>query len=577
MAADLPAKSDPTPRLLWAPQAWVEGRWRDSVLLRIGVDDRWSDIECEVPCPPAAERLDGPAIPSLVDAHSHAFQRAFVGLAESRNGMHDDFWSWRERMYAVAQRITPAQLRAVAAHLYAELLAGGYTEVCEFHYLHHEVNHALRTAPHHAPNDGMQLALHPGRQTGSPLAGGIISAAPRAPDADRPAAMAQALIDAAADAGIGLTLLPVLYQRAGFAAPALRAEQERFAADARFVLAQQQAVQALARQRRARGAPASPLAAGVAIHSLRAVDPAALARVAEGAGTGPIHIHVAEQTAEVDDCLAATGCRPIEWLARHAAIDARWQLVHATHSTPAEIAAVAARGAGVVLCPTTEANLGDGLADLPGWLDAGVPLSLGSDSHVARAWTEELRWLEYGQRLHLRRRNIAARPERSSAGVGAGQGNEAGGPRDGPLRAERHRSPAGAPADTVDSLEAADAATLTDPAGPIEASAGRAEAAQPATAARLFERVRAGGGAAAGQPGWGLQRGARADLLVLDASDAALAGVPAAHRLDVLVFGSPSQPFLRVMVAGRWVGLGGALRRGMQSRFEAAMAELWGA
>src|SRR5262249_4658061 len=145
---------------------------------------------------------------------------------------------------------------------------------------------------------------------------------------------------------------------------------------------------------------------------------ASIARLAERAGDGPLHIHVAEQTQEVDDCLAATGQRPIEWLAAHARLDARWQLVHATQATPAEIDAVAGRGAGVVLCPATEANLGDGLTDLSGWLAAGVPLTIGSDSQVTRAWPLELQLLEYGQRLARRERNVAAAPldgEASSA------------------------------------------------------------------------------------------------------------------------------------------------------------------
>ena len=204
------------------------------------------------------------------------------------------------------------------------------------------------------------------------------------------------------------------------------------------------------------------LRAGVAVHSLRAAAPASIARLIDGLGDVPIHIHVAEQTAEVDDCLATTGQRPIEWLAAHVPLDARWQLVHATHSTPVEIDAVARSGAGVVLCPSTEGNLGDGLADVPGWLTAGVPLSIGSDSHVTRDWREELRWLEYGQRLHLRRRNVGAAP---------GEG-------------------------------------------------------QPSTAARLFARALAGGGRAAGFERWGMQVGARADLLVIDTEDASLLGVP---------------------------------------------------
>jgi formimidoylglutamate deiminase len=171
-------------------------------------------------------------------------------------------------------------------------------------------------------------------------------------------------------------------------------------------------VLALQRAARTRG-----LRCGVAIHSLRAARPESIARLVEGAGDGPVHIHAAEQDAEVRDCVTATGLRPIEWLCAHARPDPRWQLVHATQATPAEIDAVAASGAGVVICPSTEANLGDGLADLPRWLDAGVPIAIGSDSQVGRDALEELRWLEYGQRLALRRRNVAAAPgqEPSSA------------------------------------------------------------------------------------------------------------------------------------------------------------------
>jgi len=345
--------------VLWAPRAWVGGRWAESVCLQVGRDGHWSRIDAGVAAPEGATVLSGAALPGLVDAHSHAFQRAFAGLAERRDSEHDDFWSWRDRMYQVALRVSPEQLRDIAAQLYVELLRGGYTQVCEFHYLQH------------AP-DGSAYA--------------------------DPGTLSWALADAATETGIGLTLLPVLYERAGFAQPALRPDQRRFATDADAVLALQRAAQQ-------RG-----LNCGVAIHSLRAATPASMTRLVEGASNGPVHIHVAEQTAEVDDCLAATGQRPIEWLASNQRLDPRWQLVHATHATPAEIDAVAAGGAGVVICPTTEANLGDGLADLPRWLAAGVPLSIGSDSNVCRDALEELRWLEYGQRLALRRRNVAAAP-----------------------------------------------------------------------------------------------------------------------------------------------------------------------
>ena len=426
------------PALLWTPQAWVDGRWQTAVLLRADGQGLWAEITPEVQPPPHAVRLAGPALPGLVDAHSHAFQRAFVGLAERRDSVHDDFWSWRDRMYGVALKLTPEVLATVAAHLYVELLAGGYTQVCEFHYLQHA-------------------------EDGSPYAD--------------PAAMSHALAEAAAAAGIGLTLLPVLYERAGFAQQQLRPDQRRFATTVAEVLALQQAVRGRL------------VHAGVAVHSLRAARPESIAALAEGSA-GPLHIHVAEQTAEVDECVHSTGCRPIGWLARHAPLDRRWQLVHATHSLPSEIEAVARRGAGVVLCPSTEANLGDGLCDLPGWLDAGVPLSLGSDSQVVRGWPEELRWLEYGQRLAVRRRNVSASPP-----------------------------------------------------------------AEPSSAARLFQRMLSGGGSAAGFACWGLQVGARADLLEVNVGDAALCGVPVGHLLDGLVFAAPARPFSRVMVAGRWCDL----------------------
>ena len=447
------------PRLYWAPRAWIDGRWADDVLLRAGSDGHWAEVRAGAAAPPQAEVLSGPVLPGLVNGHSHAFQRAFAGLAERRESQSDDFWSWRDRMYRVALRIGPEQLRAVATQLYAELLQGGYTQVCEFHYLQHD-------------------------PVGRPYAD--------------PLCLSWALAEAAADAGIGLTMLPVLYERAGFAQPALRDDQRRFATDAA-------AVRALQRGLAAAGKPL--LNAGVAIHSLRAAAPASIARLVEGLGEVPIHIHVAEQTAEVDDCLKATGLRPIEWLTRHTPLDARWQLVHATHATAEEIAALARSGAGVVICPSTEGNLGDGFTDIPGWLKADVPMAIGSDSHVIRAWPEELRWLEYGQRLLLRQRNVAAAPAEG----------------------------------------------------------------EPSTAARLFGRALAAGGAAAGFRRWGLAVGARADLLVLDMQDSALLGVPDERLLDALVFSGPSRPFRDVMVAGRRV----PRRADIAARFADAMHALW--
>ena len=256
-----------------------------------------------------------------------------------------------------------------------------------------------------------------------------------------------------------------------------------------------------------------PVRVGLALHSLRAATPAAIARLCAGADDAPIHIHIAEQTGEVDDCLAQTGLRPIEWLLQNAPVDRRWHLVHATHATAAEIQAVARSGAGVVLCPSTEANLGDGIPDLPAWLHHDVPLSLGTDSHVCRSALEELRLLETAQRLARRVRCVAAAPQQGHA----------------------------------------------------------------STAARLLSRVTAGGAAAAGYPTWGLQVGARADLLVVDSATPALLGIPASQLLDALVFSSPSRPFRDVLVAGRWVHRDHQSPQSAQvaQRFTTAMEQLW--
>ena len=470
----------------WAPAAWIAGGWRQSVVLEVDDRGHWSHIAADVPAPADAEHLAGPVLPGLVDAHSHAFQRAFAGLAERRDGAEDDFWSWRDRMYKVANAVTPESLRAIAAHLYVELLRGGYTQVCEFHYLQHQAD-------------------------GTPY--------------DDPLALSMALADAAADAGIGLTLLPVLYERAGFTAPSLRPDQRRFHAGARDVWQRSQDFDA--RVTAAGRASLVPLNAGLAIHSVRAAAAGSIAELRQLAHEfdGPIHVHVSEQRAELRDCVAATGQTPVAWLASQGWLDSRWQLVHATHVDAGEIAATAASGAGVVICPSTEGNLGDGFTDVPAWLAADVDLAMGSDSNVTRSWREELRWMEYGQRLKLERRNVCAQPQ-----------------------------------------------------GVASAAHGRASRPQPDTAASLFERARAGGGRAAGHASWGIAIGARADLLVIDPDDANLVGLPPARWLDALVFSSPGRPWRDVMVAGRW-----ALRRHHHAQverisagFATAMAGLWG-
>ena len=466
-------------RAFWAPRAWVEGRWQDDVLLRCDARGHWVSVSAGEPVPAGAQVLGGPVLPGLVDAHSHAFQRAFAGMAERRDEAgksgksgksedRDDFWSWRDRMYGVAGRIEADTLRAVAAQLYVELLRGGYTQVCEFHYLQH-------------------------RPDGRPY--------------DDPATLAWALCDAAEQSGIGLTLLPALYERGGFDDQRLRPEQRRFASTPADIDAL---------RRRIDGCGRPHVNAGIAIHSLRAASAGSIAQLLALTGDAdvPIHVHIAEQTGEVDACLAATGRRPIDELLSVHAPDARWQLVHATHATPAEIDAVARSGAGVVLCPSTEANLGDGVPDLPRWLAAAVPLALGSDSQVSRSWVEDLRWLAYAQRLWLRTRNLGAAPQHG----------------------------------------------------------------QPSTAARLFDAVRTGGGRAAGQARWGLQTGARADLLVLDTGADGLRGIPASHTLDALVFATDAPAFAEVWVAGERVVEGGrhVAQDAIAQRFGEAMAQLWG-
>ena len=353
----------------FASQAWVQGAWAQDVLLTVAPDGTWQSVQPQAT--PAqqvgATPLAGPLLPGLVNAHSHAFQRAIVGLTERRSqgaGASDDFWSWRDRMYSAANRVDPGQLEAIASQLYAELLAGGYTQVCEFQYLHNDL-------------DGLPYAS--------------------------PVEMSLALVRAAQRTGIGLTLLPTLYMRSGFTASGLRADQRRFASTPDSVMRVVEDVQRQTLQ--------DPrINCGVAIHSLRAASPAALLELAASAKKSglPVHIHIAEQTQEVADCVLHTGQRPIEWLLDHAEVDAHWNLVHATHTTPAELQAVQASGASIVICPATEANLGDGVFDLPGYAAAGGTWSIGSDSHVTRHWAEELRLLEYSQRLTLRQRNIAA-------------------------------------------------------------------------------------------------------------------------------------------------------------------------
>jgi len=341
--------------------ALLPSGWADDVVIEVGADGSLVAVAAGTPGTglPSIGRWVVPGMPNL---HSHAFQRAMAGMAERGHAGDDDFWTWREVMYAVAERLSPDSLRAIAAQIYAELLCTGYTAVCEFHYVHH-------------------------RPEGAPYA---------------PAsAMSDALREGAREAGMGLTLLPTLYQVGGFDGRPLAPRQARFAHAVDGFL---DLVSTL------RATEDADTRIGVAIHSLRAVPPDSLAALlgAGVAGTGPVHIHVAEQLGEVDDCLRERGARPVDWLLDHAAVDPRWCLVHATHLAAGERERLARSGAVAGLCPTTEANLGDGLFALPEWLGLGGSFGIGSDSHVCVSVAEELRWLEYGQRLRLLRRNVTA-------------------------------------------------------------------------------------------------------------------------------------------------------------------------
>jgi formimidoylglutamate deiminase len=313
-----------------------------------------------MPEPIVQRTARGWGLPGCANLHSHAFQRAMAGMAERQTDPADSFWTWRETMYRMAARFDPSTLRDVAAQLYVEMLEAGYTGVCEFPSLQH------------AP-DGRAY--------------------------DDTAAMSRALIEAARETGIRLTLLPVLYMTGGFDGRALGERQRRFGFDVDAYL---RLLETLRRQEDA------TLRIGCALHSLRAVPEDAMRAVlAAMPAETRIHIHIAEQTAEVDECVAVRGARPVRWLLDHAAVDSRWTLVHATHLDAGEIAGIAATRATVAVCTTTEANLGDGLFPLRAFLDAGGRFGIGSDSHVSISPNEELRWLEYGQRLVARRRNVA--------------------------------------------------------------------------------------------------------------------------------------------------------------------------
>ena len=354
---------------LWFSRALLPQGWAGDVRITVA-DGLITAVETGVA--QSAGQIDqGAVLPGLSNVHSHAFQRAMAGLTEERGPSEgDDFWSWRALMYRFLDRGGPEEIEAITALAFAEILEGGFTRVGEFHYLHHD------------PEGGAY--------------------------AD-PAEIAVRVVAAADQTGIGLTLLPVFYAHAGFGGQPPVRGQRRFVNDIdAFARLMEQSRRAVA------GLP-DPVV-GVAPHSLRAVTPEELAAVIPMAADGPVHIHAAEQTQEVQDCLDWSGARPVEWLLDNASVDHRWCLIHATHLTADETAHFAASGGVAGLCPVTEANLGDGVFPAVEFLKAGGTFGLGTDSNVLIGVADELRALEYSQRLTHRGRSMLALDAPSTAG-----------------------------------------------------------------------------------------------------------------------------------------------------------------
>lgn len=359
---------------LFAETALLPQGWAERVRIDWDASGTITAVAPRAPAPGSAERADA-LMPGMPNLHCHSFQRAMAGLTERAGPEGDDFWSWRAVMYRFLAKLEPDQIAAIAAQLYVEMLKAGYTAVAEFHYLHNDPR---------------------GR-----------------PYADR-AELANQIALAAGVTGIRLTLLPVLYQTGNFGgAPASDAQRRFLLKTDAFNALVESLFKALRGSRHVR--------IGIAPHSLRAVPPATL-REAKAALDGidaaaPIHIHAAEQTKEVDDCLAWSGKRPVEWLLDELKPDARWALIHCTHMTPEEMRRLAASGAVAGLCPTTEGDLGDGLFPLIDYLAATGRFGVGSDSNVGVSPAEELRWLEWGQRLARRKRNLV--PAAAGQSIGA--------------------------------------------------------------------------------------------------------------------------------------------------------------
>jgi formimidoylglutamate deiminase len=349
--------------------------WLGPALIRI---DRAGYVAAVERLPANSLPVLGHVLPGMPNLHSHVFQRQMAGLS----GVHgpsnepaveeDSFWSWRERMYRLALRIKPDQLRAIAAFVQAEMLEHGYTSCAEFHYLHHQP-------------DGRAY--------------------------DDPAEMSAQILAAAGQSGMALTLLPVLYCRSGFGSDTVTDRQRRFC----NTLDEYLAIRGRCAEMTSKHALHRT---GIAPHSLRAVSPQQLRELLQATRDQPqpVHIHISEQRREVEECRAAHGSRPVEWLLQQYPVDDSWCLVHATHMDAAETSAAMKSGAVIGLCPTTEADLGDGFFAVQNWFEAGGRFGVGSDSNLRLSPAEELRLLEFQARLHSGKRNVLAK-----LGLGCGR------------------------------------------------------------------------------------------------------------------------------------------------------------
>lgn len=383
--------------MIFAKRAMLPGGWAENVRLELAEGGITAVTEGAVPRPGDC-RVDA-LVPGMPNVHSHAFQRGFAGLTERRGAGRESFWTWREMMYRFALGVDPEQVQALAEMACVEMLEAGYTRLGEFHYLHHD-------------RDGR-------------------------PYAD-PAELSARIFAASDETGIALTHLPVFYAHGGFGGAPAGEGQRRFLHDVDGFLALVERCDAMLCRPQDR--------VGYAPHSLRAATAEELTALTRALPRRHVHIHVAEQLREVEDCLAATGARPVDWLFDHAPVDAGWCLIHATHLTEGEAARLAASGAVAGLCPVTEANLGDGLFPAEPYLAARGAMAIGTDSNVRIDLAEELRVLEYGQRLTQRARNVLAE-EGGSTGGRLFRAALSGGAR--ALDAPVPEIAAGAPADLV--------------------------------------------------------------------------------------------------------------------------------